>query len=229
MRRTRRARARRVASRSTTGRASRPARLGSVTRQVDIELPAELKEDRSLEGTSVALVDVGKDRLRLRFVRPPLPEDQSTILTSSEEAALARGGVGPVSHDDIRVVQGRAAMEFDEIVKGSLAIGEAAKRLGVNSSRIRQRLAERSLYGLKDGGRWLLPAFQFASKGLVPGVSVVLQKLPPDIGAVAAARWFRTPNPDLCTRDDDETAMTPLQWLLGGNPPEVAAELAAAL
>jgi excisionase family DNA binding protein len=225
----RRARARRVPSRPTTGRASRPGRFASVTRQVDIELPAEFKEDHSLEGTSVALVDVAKGRLRLRFVRPSLPEDQGTILTSSEEAALARGGVGPVSDDDIPVAQGRAAMEYDELLRSSLTIGEAARRLGVNASRIRQRLAERSLYGLKDGSRWLLPAFQFAPKGLVPGVSVVVRKLPPDIGAVTAARWFGSPNPDLCTRDDEETAMTPLQWLLGGNPPEAAAELAAAL
>jgi excisionase family DNA binding protein len=200
-----------------------------VTRQVDIQLPAELKEDRSLEGTAVALVDVARGRLRLRFVRPSLPEDETAILTSSEEAALARGGVGRVSHDDIQVVQARAAMEYDGLLRRSLTIDEAARRLGVNASRIRQRLAERSLYGLKEGNRWLLPAFQFASKGLVPGVSVVVRKLPPDIGALAAVRWFGSPNPDLCTRDDQERALTPLQWLRSGNPPEVAAELAAAL
>ena len=226
---TRRARDGSLVSRSRARRGPWPARLASVTRQVDIKLPAELKDDRSLEGTSVALVDVARDRLRLRFVRPTLPEDQATILTSPEAAALARGGVGPVSDDDIRLVQGRAAMEYGELFRTSLTIGVAARRLGVNASRVRQRLAERSLYGLKDGGRWRLPAFQFASKGLVPGVGVVVRRLPPDVGAVAAARWFSSPNPDLRTREDEEAALTPLQWLLGGNPPEVAAELAAAL
>ena len=29
--------------------------------------------------------------------------------------------------------------------------------------------------------------------------------------------------------DDDDRPLTPLEWLLGGNPPAVAAELAAAL
>ncbi len=227
--RTRPSKVRRVVSRSSTSRAPWPARLASVTREVDIQLPAELKEGHGFEGTAVALVDVTKDRLRLRFVRPSLPEDESAILTSSEEAALARGGVEKVSDDDVQVVQARAAMEYDELLRTSLTIDEAAKRLGVNASRIRQRLAERSLYGLKDGSRWFLPAFQFSSKGLVPGVSVVVQKLPPDIGAVAAARWFRSPNPDLCTRDAEEMALTPLQWLVSGNPPKAAAELAAAL
>ncbi len=200
-----------------------------MTREIDIELPAELKEHLGLEGTTVALVDVAKDRLRLRFVRPALAGDESAILTSSEEAALAGGGVERVPEEDIQVVQARAAMEYDELLRTSLTIDEAAKRLGVNASRIRQRLGERSLYGLKDGSRWLLPAFQFAAKGLVPGVSVVVQRLPPDIGSLAVARWFRSPNADLCTRDDEESALTPRQWLLGGNPPEAAADLAAAL
>ena len=63
----------------------------------------------------------------------------------------------------------------------------------------------------------------------MPGVGVVVKRLPVDIGALAVARWFSSPNPDLTTRDDDERALTPLEWLLGGNPPEAAAELAAAL
>jgi hypothetical protein len=200
-----------------------------VAREVDIPLPAELREHPSLEGTAVALVNVAKDRLRLRFVRPSLAGDESTILTSSEQAALAGGGVENLSDDDLRVVQAQAAMDYDALLRTSLTIGEAAERLGVNASRIRQRLAERSLYGLKDGNRWVLPAFQFGRKGLVPGVGVVVRKLPPGIGAVAVARWFGSPNPDLCTRDEQERALTPLHWLLGGNPPEAAAELAAAL
>ena len=56
-----------------------------------------------------------------------------------------------------------------------------------------------------------------------------MRSMPPDISPLAALQWFTTPNPDLCTRDDDERPLTPLQWLLGGNPPEAAAELAAAL
>ena len=55
------------------------------------------------------------------------------------------------------------------------------------ASRIRQRLADRSLYGLKDGNAWLLPAFQFGSNALVPGVSVVVRRLPPDIEHEQAA------------------------------------------
>jgi hypothetical protein len=195
---------------------------------VEIPLPAALRRDRSFEGGAVALVHVEGDLLQLRFLHP-LFEGEASVLTASEESALARGGVEPVSEEDVAVVQARAASAFQELRASSLTVDDAAARLGVNTSRIRQRLAARSLYGLKDGNTWLLPAFQFVSSGLVPGVGVVVRKMPPDIGALAAARWFTTPNPDLCTRDEDERPLTPLQWLLVGNPPEAAGELAAAL
>ncbi len=226
---TTRRRVRRVASRSAPAPNRWPAPLGSVAREVEIPLPAALKELRSLEGGSVALVDVERDHLKLRFFSSSFVEDEGSTLTSSEEAALTEGGVEPVSGEDVLMVQAQSAAAYQGLRATSLTVEEAAARLGVNTSRIRQRLADRSLYGVKDGHTWLLPAFQFGSKTLVPGVSVVVRRLPPDIGVLAAARWFSSPNPDLCTRDDDERALTPLQWLLGGNPPEAAAELAAAL
>ena len=225
---TTRHRVRRVASRPAHTRSRWPERLGSVARQVEIPLPAALRRDPSFEGGAVALVHVEGDLLQLRFLHP-LFEGEASMLTASEESALARGGVEPVSEEDVAVVQARAASAFQELRDSSLTVDEAAARLGVNTSRVRQRLGERSLYGLKDGNTWLLPAFQFRPSGLVPGVGVVVRNMPPDISALAAARWFTTPNPDLCTRDEDERPLTPLQWLLVGNPPEAAAELAAAL
>jgi excisionase family DNA binding protein len=219
-------RVRRVASRPARG--PWPARPGSVARQVEIPLPAALRRVPGLEGGAVALVHVEGDLLQLRFLHP-LFEGETSMLTAAEESALARGGVEPVSEEDVAVVQARAASAFQDLCASSLTVDEAAARLGVNTSRVRQRLGERSLYGLKDGNTWLLPAFQFRARGLVPGVGVVVRKMPPDISPLAAARWFTIPNPDLCTRDEDERPLTPLQWLLGGNPPDTAAELAAAL
>lgn len=226
---TTRRRVRRVASRPSPARNPWPATLGSVAREVEIPLPADMKGLRSLEGGSVALVDVERDHLKLRFFGSSLVDDEGSTLTSSEEAALTEGGVDDVSDEDALLVQAQAAAAYQELRASSLTVEEAAARLGVNTSRIRQRLADRSLYGFKDGHTWLLPAFQFGSKALVPGVGVVVRRLPPEIGVLSAARWFSSPNPDLCTRDDDERPLTPLQWLLGGNPPEAAAELAAAL
>jgi len=166
--------------------------------------------------------------LTLRFLRPSLA-DESALLTPPEETALTRGGVEPVSAEELRLVEGRAAAAYQELREQSLSVEDAADRLGVNSSRVRQRLAARSLYGVKDGNAWRLPAFQFVTEGLVPGIEVVLRRLPPEVSPLAVARWLVTPNPDLTTRDDDEHPLSPRQWLLEGHPPEAAAALATSL
>jgi hypothetical protein len=198
-----------------------------VSRQLEVPLPAALRKHHGLAGGGVALVDVAGGRLKLRFLEAT--GGGASTLTAAEETALARGGVSAVSDDEVRVVQGRTAAEYERLRATGLSAEDAARRLGVNASRVRQRLAERSLYGIKEGNAWILPAFQFRGEGEVPGLDAVVRRLPPDIGAVAVARWFASPNPDLCTRDDEERPLTPLQWLLAGNPPGPAAELAAAL
>jgi hypothetical protein len=203
--------------------------MASVERQVEIPLPSVLKRARVPRGGSVALVEVEGERLKLRFLRPSLVGEEASTLTEPEEAALAKGGVEPVSDQEGLLIDAEAAAAYHRLRATSLGVEEAARRLGVNASRVRQRLAERSLFGLKDGSTWLLPAFQFQAEGLVPGVDVVVRRLPSDIGPLAVARWFSNPNSDLCTRDDQERPLTPLRWLLGGNSPARAAELAAAL
>ncbi len=210
-------------------RVRRPSPPASVEREVEIPLPSVLKKEGVPRRGSVALVEVEGERLKLRFLRPWLVGEEASTLTEPEGAALAKGGVEPVSDEEALLVDAQAAAAYQRLRATSLGVEEAARRLGVNASRVRQRLGERSLYGLKDGSTWLLPAFQFLADGLVPGVDVVVRRLPSDIGPLAVARWFSNPNSDLCTRDEEERPLTPLRWLLGGNPPERAAELAAAL
>jgi excisionase family DNA binding protein len=123
----------------------------------------------------------------------------------------------------------RTAFEYAALCATALTTQRAAKRLGVNDSRVRQRLASGALYGIKSGDEWRLPAFQFARSGLVPGIDRVLPRLPKGLSVVAVHRWFHTPNPDLEERGGKGEALTPLQWLETGNDPDVVAELAAGL
>lgn len=194
---------------------------------MEIPLPSALKND--LPKGSVALVDVEGGRLTLRFLHMPARPVDAPRLSEAEQKVLAKGGVDSVSGEEVRLVEAQAAADYQQLCGSGLSVEEAAGRLHVNPSRIRQRLAERSLFGIKDGKSWLLPAFQFQRSGLVPGIDAVLKSLPSDISPVAVARWFDNANPDLCTRDDAERALTPLQWLQGGNSPKTAAQLAAAL
>ena len=108
-------------------------------------------------------------------------------------------------------------------------VAEAARLLGVDPSRVRQRLGERSLYGLKTPRGWRLPAFQFdldQPDRLVPGIGGVLAALPPDLHPVAVYNWLTLPDPDLAWGDEP---VSPLDWLRSGGDPAVVAALAADL
>jgi hypothetical protein len=103
-------------------------------------------------------------------------------------------------------------------------VAEAAARLGVNPTRVRQRLAERSLYGFKHGHEWRLPAFQFDERGAVPGIEPVFARLDPDEHPVEVENWFTLPSPEL---ELNGRLVSPREWLLAGGAPATVAEVAA--
>ncbi len=148
-------------------------------------------------------------------------------LTPLEAAALARGGfdIAPVGHDRADPI-GRTAAAYAALLATSLTVAEAAQVLGVDASRVRQRLAARTLYGIKTRGGWRLPRFQFDADGALAGVELVLPHVDPDLHPLALAGWFDMPNVDLLL---DDEPVSPRDWLRSGGHTAVVAELAAAL
>ncbi len=190
-----------------------------------IEVPLSAAANAQVpEGRSIAVVEVKGRMLRLRLVGKAAVGEP--LLAASELALL---GQKARSSAATALVRGQAAEAYESLLGSALTVEQAASRLGVNASRIRQRLGSRSLYGIKDAGAWRLPAFQFGRTGLVPGIAHVLQALPEDASPVAIARWLDTPNPDLCTPDQDERPMSPRQWLAEGRPPASVAALGSTL
>ena len=120
------------------------------------------------------------------------------------------------------------ALEYARLLQSSLSVEQAAKLLGVNPSRVRQRLTghPRTLYGIKEGKAWRVPRFQFAGRKAVPGVAAVIGALPPDLHPVAVRRWLTTPHPDLRVDAGEARPVAPLEWLRTGRAPEVVADLA---
>ena len=120
------------------------------------------------------------------------------------------------------------ALEYARLLQSSLSVEQAAKLLGVNPSRVRQRLTghPRTLYGIKEGKAWRVPRFQFAGRKPVPGVAAVIGALPPDLHPVAVRRWLTTPHPDLRVDPDEARSVAPLEWLRTGRAPEVVTDLA---
>ena len=150
-----------------------------------------------------------------------------TALTVDEQRALESGGVPIGGQPAFRPLAVRAA-KYHAILTGSLNVEQAAKRLGVSTGRVRQRLLADppTLYGIRDGNVWRLPAFQFTSKGLVPNVDRVISHLDRELDPVAVENWFRQPHIEL---EQDGHLVSPLDWLAQGRSAQPVAQLAGDL
>ena len=153
------------------------------------------------------------------------------------ELAVLRGGgfdvdAGPAPGDD---PIGRAAAAYSALMETALTIKAVAEGLGRNESRIRQRLLQRSLYGIRRGRSWLLPLFQFqveerkgtrTLKGVVPGIEQVIPTLSPELHPVSVWRWFTSPSTELTDEATPDKAISPRDWLLAARDPKPVADLA---
>ena len=164
----------------------------------------------------------------LAHMRPvPVVADPHHDLTAADAAALARGGFDLEASDHGRDDPlARTAAAYTALLATALTVAGAAALLGVDASRVRQRLAARTLYGIKTRGGWRLPRFQFQAGRQLPGIETVLPYLDPGLHPVAVAGWFERPNVDLLV---DDEPVSPRDWLRSGGAPAVVAELAAAL
>lgn len=119
-----------------------------------------------------------------------------------------------------------AVLARHRLLAGSLTTRQAADVVGVNPSRIRQRLDDRSLWGYKHEGEWRVPAWQLRSGGLVEGIATVNQALDEDLDPLEVEGFYHTPSPDLRLAG---TNATPLQWLEAGLDPAPVTRIAASL
>lgn len=176
-------------------------------------------------GLLLAIGDlVAAEELPVLAASAPLTQPEAKGLASGgfNLAAPPRGAVSPLD---------RASAEFARLILDSYPTAGAAQVLGVNASRVRQRIqgSDRTLYAIRIGSEWRVPKFQFAGKALIPGLDQVLRVLPVNLHPVAVHRWLTTANPDLPDDDGDETPLSPLDWLRTGRDPAVVASLAAGL
>lgn len=157
-------------------------------------------------------------------------------LPETELAVLRSGGfdvdAGPGSEDDPIA---RASAAYSALMETALTIKATANALERNDSRIRQRLLQRSLYGIRRGRNWLLPLFQFqvedrqgkhAVKGVVPGIEQVFPALSPKLHPVSVWRWFTSPSTELVDEAVPDKPISPRDWLLAGRDPKPVADLA---
>ena len=148
-------------------------------------------------------------------------------LSVSEATALRSVGaypdVTPVGVGNDPLLQCQA--QYMALLEESLSAADAAELLHVDVSRIRQRLRERSLFGIDHEGSWRLPRFQFGHRLVIPGLARVLKALPADLFPLDVVDWFALPDPDL-QLNGDAAPLSPREWLMSGRPAEPVIELA---
>ena len=150
-------------------------------------------------------------------------------LTDTEREVLVKGGVR--LHAEPQSDPLAATMiQFAALMSTSLTTKEAAQRLGVPESRVRQMVARRTLYGVLLNNRRRIPAFQFAQGGgLAPNIAKVNAALPEDLHPVEVQAWYTQPHADLFVGDDLDACVSPLDWLHSGGEVQRVVQLARCL
>jgi len=167
--------------------------------------------------------------MRNRPLTTDAPEDSrsSTDLSAAETEALRSvGGLkdkASVRAENDPLIKSQA--QYMALLEDGLSAADAAKLLRVDVSRVRQRLRERSLFGIECEGSWRLPRFQFERRLVIPGLAQVLKSLPPDLFPLDVVDWFVLPDSDL-QLDSDAAPLSPRDWLVSGRPIEAVITVA---
>lgn len=149
-------------------------------------------------------------------------QPDASALTDRELAELRVIGLDPeVDTAPLQATSARTAAKMAALLADTESVEEAAERMGLHPSRLRQMLSDRSMYGIKDSGEWRLPGFQFVERRLVRNLGAVLRAAPTNLHPIELFNWLTRPDPALLIAGK---SVTPIQWLeLGGDPEPVAA------
>ena len=164
-------------------------------------------------------------RVVLSGMEPIVYGEATRELTLEEQGILRDGGLTlePAPGPDPLA---KTAVKYAAIVKRSLTSKTVSRRLGLTPGRIRQMIADRSLYSFLIGRNRYIPDFQFEDNRLVPNIAGVNKALPLRMHPVEVYNWYRLPNVDLFLDKDIDDTVSPLDWLKGGQDVEQVVFLA---
>src|SRR5262245_1366542 len=165
--------------------------------------------------------------LRAALRREPRPG--ASTLSDAEAAVLAEhSGIDATAaaqqSESRRAAVHAARIEF-ELLRRSYTTHDVAAKWGVDDSRVRHRVRNRALYGMRVGRSLRLPIWQFDDElRPLPGLAAVLAALPSGMHPREVEGFMTTPQDDLRMRGHKRS---PRDWLLtGGDVTPVAAHAA---
>src|SRR5829696_7029586 len=197
-----------------------------------MELTDEELRDRGIRRSPE---DIAEEARRLVFyVISEMPTgrwaaDPGREFAEEEIVALEEGGLDLSPREAGPNPLATSAAKYVALLASALTTREAAEVLEVGESRVRQRLREGTLYGVKAGRENRLPAFQFEGGKEVPGIAEVLKPIDRSLHPVAVLNWFMLPNPDLFLDEEEARPVSPRYWLLSGGDTEILGHLAEEL
>ena len=118
--------------------------------------------------------------------------------------------------------------KYAAIITRSYSTRDVSQRLRLTPSRVRQMIADHSLYSfLMDGNRYI-PVFQFGEADrLIPNIIRVNKVLNSRLHPVEVYNWYHLPHVDLFLNQDIDAIVSPLDWLKEGQDAEILVRLAA--
>jgi plasmid maintenance system killer protein len=199
------------------------------------------KDDLTSRGISISRKELQKmcmracDNLLELMPQTQFQENSRNDFTVDEAGILERVGFELEMRKNMGTEDpiAKGISEYTAILCSSLTVEQAANMLGVEDSRIRQRLTGKppTLFGIKLNSQWHIPAFQFEGNRIVPNIDKVISMLSPELHPLTVYRWLTNPNPDLIKDEgsDDETVLSPLNWLRLGLDAGIVIDMAADL
>lgn len=145
------------------------------------------------------------------------------FLTEDQETALRAAGsfVEDMPPADRRATTVTMARTRD-LVKTALTVDQTAVLLGVTPDRIRRRLTQRTLLGIRVGPTYRLPTFQFTADRELPGWNRVAPVFPDTVHMTSIAYFMTTQHPDLTETGEP---LSPTDWLRRGRDPDLVEHL----
>ncbi|MEN8114420.1 MAG: hypothetical protein ABFS21_08520 [Actinomycetota bacterium] len=151
-------------------------------------------------------------------------DEPAAFLSSGELEAMSR--YEAASGDEIARALAGSAVQRKKVEAASLTVKQVAELLGVQGSRVRQRLLDRTLMGFKAGNIWQVYGWQFIEGEELPGMRDVNRALRPGIDVLVLHGFLTNPSVDLVVAGE---RVSPLQWLQARLDPRPVASIAAAL
>ena len=112
--------------------------------------------------------------------------------------------------------------ETAQALAATTSIVEAALQLAVDRSRISQLLSRKRLWAFQFGRSKRIPRWQFAERGLLPGLDQVVLAIPDGLAPASVEGFMTTPQPELGD-------VAPVAFLRQGGDPRAVCELLADL